>query len=117
MGVEKLSKKILDGMNNFVNATQWNGDAILKSNEPIKKIGKFIMGETDTGIRGTLGAMSKGESFGAAVKSAHTTKDGLNYKAIAGTYVGASLAGRVATGGGIYRDSTGKVNAPGIPFI
>ena len=38
-------------------------------------------------------------------------------KAIAGTYVGASVAGRVLTGGGIYRDSTGNPNIPVIPFI
>lgn len=118
MKVDKLSGKILDGMNKFVNAAQWDGKAILRSNEPINKIGKFIMGEADTGVRGTLSALSKGDGFGDAVKKAYTKSNGdLNYKAIAGTYIGASLAGRVATGGGLYRDSTGNVNAPGIPFI
>ena len=118
MNVENLTGKILKGMDKFVDAAQWNGKSILRSNEPINKIGKFIMGEADTGIRGTLGAMSKGAGFGDAVKKAYTTAEGnLNYKAIAGTYIGASLAGRVATGGGIYRDSTGNVNVPGVPFI
>ena len=124
MAKENLAGKILKGMNEFVNAAQWNGESILRSNAPINKIvpvnkvGKFIMGEADTGIRGTLGAMSKGAGFGDAVKKAYTTAEGnLNYKAIAGTYIGASLAGRVATGGGIYRDSTGNVNVPGVPFI
>ena len=118
MSKQDLAGKIVKGMNNFVNGVQWNGDAILRSNTPINKIGKFIMGEADTGVRGTLNALSKGNGFGDAVKSAYTKSNGdLNYKAIAGTYIGASLAGRVATGGGLYRDSTGNVNVPGVPFI
>lgn len=117
MGAENLAGKILKGMDKFVEAAQWNGESILRSNEPINKIGKFIMGETDTGIRGVLKGVNSGKGFKTSVKDAYTTKDGLNLKAIAGTYVGASLAGRVVTGGGMYRDSTGNMNAPGIPFI
>lgn len=37
--------------------------------------------------------------------------------AIAGGYMGLSAAGRVATGGGLYRDSDGNFDLMGIPFI
>lgn len=42
---------------------------------------------------------------------------GYNKTAIAGTAVAGSLVGRVATGGGLYRDRYGNVNVPGVPFI
>lgn len=36
---------------------------------------------------------------------------------IAGGYMGVSAAGRVASGGGLYRDSDGNFDLIGIPFI
>lgn len=45
-------------------------------------------------------------------------KDGkLNYGKVAGSFVGASAAARVASGGGIYKDSRGQNNFIGIPFV
>ena len=41
----------------------------------------------------------------------------LDAKKIAGTYMGLSVAGRVVTGGGLYRDRNGNFNLPGVPFI
>lgn len=118
MGVENLTGKIIKGMDKFVDGVQWNGKAILRSNEPINKVGKFVMGEADTGVRGTLTSMSKGKGFGEAVKGAYHNADGdFKWGTAAGTYVGAALAGRVITGGGMYRDSTGNVNIPGVPFV
>ena len=52
-----------------------------------------------------------------AIKKGHMTGDKVDMKKVAGTYVAASVAGRVATGGGLYRDKDGNVNLPGIPFI
>lgn len=40
-----------------------------------------------------------------------------NAKAIAGTYIGASLAGRIVGGGGVYKDSNGNTDIAGVPFI
>lgn len=37
--------------------------------------------------------------------------------AIAGGYMGLSAAGRIASGGGLYRDSDGNFDLMGIPFI
>lgn len=45
-------------------------------------------------------------------------KDGkLDYGKVAGSFVGASAAARVASGGGIYKDSRGQNNFIGIPFV
>lgn len=57
-----------------------------------------------------------------AVKNGHSTIDSkgnrkYDVKAIAGTAFTAGVAGRVVTGGGLYRDRYGNVNVPGIPFI
>ena len=90
----------------------------LKANQGINDVYEFFMGASNSGIRGTLNNLADGQGFGQAVKGAYTTAEGgLNYKAIAGTYIGGSLVGRVATGGGVYRDQTGKINMPGVPFI
>ena len=37
--------------------------------------------------------------------------------AVAGSYMGVSAAGRIATGGGIYKDSDGNTDLIGVPFI
>ena len=133
---ENLAGTILKGLESFADNLQWNGKAILRSNEAINPItgvhgaggilnsvGKFIMGEADTGIRGTLHNLSKEGGMGLkeAVDAAYHVGEGearkLNFKAIAGTYVGASHAGRVLTGAGICRDRNGNPNVPGVPFI
>lgn len=119
--MKKFAKNAIDFVDDIGNFTYKNSDGNLtklRSNKAINPIGKFIMGEANTGIRGTLTEMSKGKSFGNALKSAYTdSKGNLNKKAIAGTYVGGAIAGRIATGGGIYRDSTGNTNVPVLPFV
>ncbi len=62
-----------------------------------------------------LGAMDK-------FKMMHMNGDGsYSGKKIAGTiaggYMGVSAAGRIATGGGLYRDSSGNFNVIGVPLI
>ena len=74
---ENLAGTILKGLESFADNLQWNGKAILRSNEAINPItgvhgaggilnsvGKFIMGEADTGIRGTLHNLSKEGGMG-----------------------------------------------------
>ena len=56
------------------------------------------------------------------LKSLYTHSDGsTNYGmwagTIAGGYMGVSAAGRIASGGGLYRDSDGNFDLMGIPFI
>lgn len=56
-------------------------------------------------------------SLTKAIKDAHMVNGKIDGKAVAGTAIGASVVGRVATGGGLYRDKDGNVNIPGVPFI
>lgn len=93
--------------------------ASLKGNATFgQKAGNFVGG----GIRDTYNNMSKKDmKFKDAIKAAHTVNgkvDGrLSKTKMAGTFVGASAAGRIATGGGIMKDKNGNTNVIGIPFI
>ena len=93
------------------------GNALAKNNMAFK-IGDAIGG----GVRDTMRARKAGHDFKTAL-NAGFTKAGENgvrqirYDRVAGAAFGASVVGRVATGGGLYRDRYGRVNAPGIPFI
>lgn len=113
----------------------------LNKNSGAFKAGKQATNFLAGGIKDTVTNMSKkggkGMGFKEAVKAAHSTttkitdakmakelgvKVGSNVtklsgKKIAGTAIGIGLAGRVVTGGGIYRDQHGKANLPGVPFI
>lgn len=54
----------------------------------------------------------------SAFKKAHLNADGsLNKARVAGTFATTSLAARVATGGGLYKDRNGNNNIAGLPFI
>ena len=80
-----------------------------------------------TGFMGGMGATLKnmagtglegGMNPWEAVKRAHMTAEGgANIGAIAGTYLGVSAAGRIASGGGAYRDRHGRTNIIGVPFF
>lgn len=84
-----------------------------------QKAGNFVGG----GIRDTYLNMNKKDmKFKDAIKSAHYVSDGKNGKRlsktkVAGTFIGASAAGRIATGGGVMKDKNGNTNVIGIPFI
>lgn len=97
-----------------------------------KKATNFLAG----GIRDTI-SNNKNMGFKDAIKAAHSTTvkvtdakmakelgvevgsniSKLSGKKIAGTAIGIGLAGRIVTGGGIYRDKNGNTNLPGVPFI
>lgn len=88
------------------------------------------------GFRSTYRSLKAGHGIDDALKAGFTKKvggewttvsDGVRKKIggktqvragrVAGAVFGAGLAGRVATGGGLYRDRYGRVNVPGVPFI
>ena len=52
-----------------------------------------------------------------SIKAGHMTNGNLDMKKVAGTAATVGVAGRVVTGGGLYRDRYGNVNIPGLPFI
>lgn len=123
----KLGKKGLgeQQVNNIMKGGSWGqgvsdrmiGNALAKNNMAFK-IGDAIGG----GVRDTMRARKAGHDFKTAL-SAGFTKAGENgvrqirYDRVAGAAFGASVVGRVATGGGLYRDRYGRVNAPGVPFV
>lgn len=96
------------------------------------KIGDAVGG----GVRDTYRSMKSGHDFKTALSAGFTQKVGgemvdygngvrqmvggktqIRMDRIAGAAFGAGVIGRVASGGGLYRDRYGRVNAPGIPFI
>lgn len=99
------------------------GKSILHSNEavnPLKKgIGNF------TGGLEYIGRVINGEGFNTALKNtfADVTKEKgqevvkWNAGKIAGSYLGASAAYRIASGGGVYKDGNGNTNLIGVPFV
>ena len=123
----KLGKKGLgeQQVHNIMKGGSWGqgvsdrmiGNALAKNNIAFK-IGDTIGG----GVRDTMRARKAGHDFKTAL-NAGFTKAGENgvrqirYDRVAGAAFGASVVGRVATGGGLYRDRYGRVNAPGVPFI
>ena len=53
-----------------------------------------------------------------SISTAHRNDDGsLNIRRAAGSFVAASAAARVASGGGVYKDRYGNPNLIGVPFI
>lgn len=63
-----------------------------------------------------------GSGYMRGVANTFRKADGsLNYGrtagAVAGTYMGLSTVGRIASGGGLYRDSGGNFDLIGVPFI
>lgn len=73
------------------------------------------------GFRSTYRSLKAGHGIDDALKAGFTKKVNGKTQAragrIAGATFGVGLAGRVATGGGLYRDRYGRVNVPGVPFI
>ena len=123
----KLGKKSLSKqqINNIMKGGGWGqgvsdrmiGNALAKNNMAFK-IGDAIGG----GVRDTIRSRKMGHDFKTALNAGFTKagEDGIRqirYDRVAGAAFGASVVGRVATGGGLYRDRYGRVNAPGVPFI
>ena len=123
----KLGKKGLSKqqINNIMKGGGWGqgvsdkmiGNALAKNNMAFK-IGDAIGG----GVRDTIRSRKMGHDFKTALNAGFTKagEDGIRqirYDRVAGAAFGISAVCRVATGGGLYRDRYGRVNAPGVPFI
>ena len=81
------------------------------------QIGDMIGG----GVRSAMRSKKGGHDIQTALASGFTRKVGgesqLRMGRVAGAAFGAGVVGRVATGGGTYRDRYGRINVPGVPFI
>lgn len=77
-----------------------------------------VGGMMGKGLYGTYKNTKSGQDIWTAAKNAHTNKDNkLNYGAVAGSFIAAGAAYRVASGGGAYRDANGNTDVIGVPFI
>lgn len=86
-----------------------------------EKFDSFAGTAKDTLFGGTMDAYANIKNGGGIMESiakAHKNDDGsINMRRAAGTFVAASAAARVASGGGLYKDRYGNPNLIGVPFI
>lgn len=89
----------------------------LHSNQAINGAFDFLAAGGQNAIRFGKEAMSQG-SLTKAAKTVYQDDAGKwMYGNIAGSYIAASAATRIATGGGLYRDGNGNNDIIGIPGI
>ena len=91
-----------------------------KALRPNVSMGTRLGDAMGAGYREAFKGAKTGGVSGAvnAFKKAHLNADNtLNKGRVAGTFATTSLAARVATGGGLYKDRNGNNNIAGLPFI
>lgn len=113
------TRKMADAWESSFRHLKKLGKTQLKSNRPISSTNPAVADGLLGGITGTFKNMDQAQmGFLDSVNAAHRKVDGgLNYGAIAGSYVGVSAGLRVASGGGLHRDRHGNPNIIGIPFF
>ncbi len=79
----------------------------------MNKLGDAMVG----GVRDTRAAMKGGQDISKALATGFMDGDKLRMDRVAGGFVAASAAARLATGGGLYKDRNGGTNIIGVPFI
>lgn len=79
----------------------------------MNKVGDAMVG----GIRDAKEGIKAGQGISQALATGYMQGDKLRMDRVAGTFVGASAAARLATGGGLYKDRNGSTNVIGLPFI
>lgn len=97
----------------------------IKSNKAINPLNKGF-GNFTGGVEG-VGRLLNGEGFSEAARNTFAASkkevngkqvvDKWNNKKIAGSVLGAAAIGRVASGGGAYKDGNGNTNLIGVPFV
>lgn len=90
------------------------GEGVLNANKAINVLDNFF------GVPQAAYKMMQGDGFKKAVETTFkhdNGKGGLNVAKIAGSYIGVSAAGRVLSGGGVYKDNRGQSNLIGVPFV
>lgn len=119
-----IEKNITNGMTKEVAKTSADASIKAMQNSNAFKMGANVSkaapfkGIMDS-AREYYGHANSGSKIGIkqAIKTGHMTNNQLDYKKVAGTAATIGVAGRVASGGGLYRDRYGNVNVPGLPFI
>lgn len=93
------------------------GNLVSKQNTVGYKTGDFLGGGIRDSINHYKSTPDSKKNVIKSLKAGHKNGEQYNTKKLLGTYATASVAGRIATGGGLYRDKDGNVNLPVVPFI
>lgn len=111
--VEQASKQTTKFVKQAVKGETFDG-----ANKAINKVASTL-GNNAFGVPEAMYRMSKnGGKIGKALNDTFRNEAGnLMYGKIAGSYIGAAAAGRVLTGGGVYKDGQGRQNLIGVPFV
>lgn len=111
--------KIINSKVKDVAGEAWDmisGKTILHSNRAINSIPKQF--DNFAGAGQYVGVGMKTGNWKGAADEVFRKQDGtLNGAKIAGSFIGASAAARVATGGGLTKDRHGNTNIIGVPFV
>jgi hypothetical protein len=86
---------------------------IMEGNKPINSL--FGAGEFAVRAFNNKGDDAIKAAFNSTFRE--TAEGPLNVGKLAGSYIGASAAYRVASGGGTTRDKNGNANLIGVPFV
>jgi hypothetical protein len=115
--VNKAAKEFYEG---FIKKSV-NGETVNGFNKAINAIGNNAFGGAEFANKllksGNI-TESLGSTFGKkGADSIRSFSNGVDVGKIAGSYLGVAAAGRVVSGGGVYRDANGQANLMGVPFI
>ena len=77
------------------------------------KLGDAMVG----GFRDTYSGLKANQGLSQSLATGFKDGDKLRMDRVAGGFVTASAAARIATGGGLYKDRNGSTNIIGLPFI
>ena len=87
-------------------------------NRAFEKVPESVKDTFIGGISDSYKSIQDGQGIFEAIGNAHKNDDGsINWRRAAGTFMTASAAARVASGGGAYKDRYGNPNLIGVPFI
>ena len=82
------------------------------------RLGDNLVGGYRDTVKGMRGKDLSIANVKTAASAAFKNQDGpMNVGRVAGAVVTAGVEGRIATGGGLYRDRNGSFNVPGVPLI
>lgn len=98
--------------------TNYFNKAKERMNRTFEKVPESVKDTFIGGISDSYNNYQSGMGIMESISKAHQNADGsLNVRRTAGTFMAASAAARVASGGGLYKDRYGNPNLIGVPFI
>ena len=126
-GTEKMIKKNIDrGMpeqlaksvvERSLKSTAGQAGAQITETVPFRGISNSIKNYNTSKYNYVNKLSDEKHSMLKSIKEAHKDAGGYNYGTIAGTAVTLGVAGRIVSGGGLYKDKYGNTNIAGIPFV